>query len=508
MNTKPQTNTLNIAATLNQLDKNELLTLVKQMIELYPDLAHLVDILDTHEETRHAVSIDPEHYRLKVTDIFYNTDCDSWGAEARAAEPLLDIAEIGDAFLAQQRYANAATIYEIIIRAILDNYDSFNWHADEGDLDDVVVQCTETLDTCLQKEQQNTAVRTQIIQTLQDVYEFNMNLHHGEPVLSKKIPLILVQRTTPAERKTLAAWLRTTFQPDIDWENDDLSPYYDQTTLFLLGLEGDTLDDATFLRACRATKSFSYLIERLLTREHNQEALAEAQQVDTYYLLEIANIFCEHGLEADAEQLVMERSKSTQNANLLEWLQKRYQDRGDNEGALSLACRLFRTPSGDTIERYREIRQLAELSSQWENVQPELLASVKQSRNIALQIEIALEEGQPQEALTLLQSQQKQKSEKHGPYGNGLFNIGIEVAKAVEATEPLEAITIYQNYVEIRIAGRGREQYQVACQHLIAIRRLFQKLDKSNQWTTYLTDLRTQNNRLPALKDEMAKAGL
>jgi hypothetical protein len=205
MNTKSQTNTQNIEAALDQLDKSELLTLIRQMIEFYPDLAQLVTPLNTHKKPQHEVSIDPEHYRLKVANIFYANDRNSWGSEGRAAEPLLEIVEIGDTFLEQQRYADAVMIYEIVLRAILYNYDSFRWHPYEGDLDDVAEQCVETLDTCLQKEQQNTAVRTQIIQTLQDVYEFNTNLHHGEPVLSKKIPLILVQRTTPAERKTLAA---------------------------------------------------------------------------------------------------------------------------------------------------------------------------------------------------------------------------------------------------------------------------------------------------------------
>jgi len=37
---------------------------------------------------------------------------------------------------------------------------------------------------------------------------------------------------------------------------------------------------------------------------------------------------------------------------------------------------------------------------------------------------------------------------------------------------------------------------------------LFQRIGKSNRWTSYLMDLRGQNNNLPALKDEMAKAGL
>ena len=60
----------------------------------------------------------------------------------------------------------------------------------------------------------------------------------------------------------------------------------------------------------------------------------------------------------------------------------------------------------------------------------------------------------------------------------------------------------------MRIDWRGRDNYRIACQYLVNVRRLFQKIGKSNAWTSYLMDLRGQNNNLPALRDEMKKAGL
>jgi len=55
---------------------------------------------------------------------------------------------------------------------------------------------------------------------------------------------------------------------------------------------------------------------------------------------------------------------------------------------------------------------------------------------------------------------------------------------------------------------RQRENYQVACQYLTSIRRLYQKLGKSDTWTRYIAALREQHRNLPALKDELAKAKL
>lgn len=94
------------------------------------------------------------------------------------------------------------------------------------------------------------------------------------------------------------------------------------------------------------------------------------------------------------------------------------------------------------------------------------------------------------------------------PYGADNFNVGIEVAKAAEESHPQESIEIYQAYVETRIEWRGRENYRIACQYLTHVRRLYQKIGRSDEWTTSIAALLEQNRNLRALKDELAKAKL
>jgi hypothetical protein len=174
-----------------------------------------------------------------------------------------------------------------------------------------------------------------------------------------------------------------------------------------------------------------------------------------------------------------------------------------------MANRIFRAyPRSTTIERYREIRQLAQQLDQWETLRSEIVAYLKQSRNISLQIEIALDEGQVERALTLLQAEKQTENRHNGPYGSGNFNVGIKVAKAAEESHPQESIEIYQGYVETRIKWRGRENYRVACQYLTSMRKLYQKIGRSDAWTQYIAALRERNRNLPALKDELAKAKL
>jgi hypothetical protein len=174
-----------------------------------------------------------------------------------------------------------------------------------------------------------------------------------------------------------------------------------------------------------------------------------------------------------------------------------------------MANRLFRAyPLAATIERYREIHQLAEHLGQWETVQAETMAFLKKSDNAALQITIALDEGQVEQALKLLQSQQQSQNSRSGPYGDDHFDVGIAVAKAAEESHPYEAMEIYRRYAQTYIEWRGRENYAIACQYLTNVCKLYNKVGHNELWTSYITGLCERHRNLPALRDEMAKAKL
>lgn len=181
MSTNPLSGEQDIESTLGHLSKTELLSLIKRMVQLYPDLAGLIEIAEPTDAKPQRPPFNPEFYRRQVDEIFYTTDRNTWGSEGRAAGPLLRIVDIGNDYAQQQNYADAATLYEIIVRGILDNYDSFRWHPYEGDLDDVVEECVEGLGKCLRGERRDAAVRKQIIQTLYDVYDFDSSLENDEP---------------------------------------------------------------------------------------------------------------------------------------------------------------------------------------------------------------------------------------------------------------------------------------------------------------------------------------
>ena len=125
-------------------------------------------------------------------------------------------------------------------------------------------------------------------------------------------------------------------------------------------------------------------------------------------------------------------------------------------------------------------------------------------------VEVALDEGDIERALQLLkvtkplgpESYQWQYDYARTP------EVALKVAERTEEAYPRASIDLYQQHVERLIAGRGRSNYQVACSYLAKIRSLYEKLDETELWTTYIAWLRKRHSRLSTLKEELAAAGL
>ena len=130
---------------------------------------------------------------------------------------------------------------------------------------------------------------------------------------------------------------------------------------------------------------------------------------------------------------------------VLEWLQKYYRDRSNHVAELEMAETLFRTQP--FLKRYQELRDLSERLDRWEGLRLELLAFLEQARNTTLLIQIALDEGDIDQALQRLQETAKKDGygytyiDRYGYYGYS--DVAFEVARAAEETRLYAAIELY-----------------------------------------------------------------
>jgi SWIM zinc finger len=102
-----------------------------------------------------------------------------------------------------------------------------------------------------------------------------------------------------------------------------------------------------------------------------------------------------------------------------------------------------------------------------------------------------------EQALQLLEA-----AKPHGPEGcqwkydsSRTPQGALKAAQHAEESYPGASIDLYQQHVERLITGRGRGNYQIACHYLVKIRSLYEKLDETEQWTSYITRLRKRHIR-------------
>ncbi|MGH2543556.1 MAG: hypothetical protein ACRDIB_12195, partial [Ardenticatenaceae bacterium] len=198
------------------------------------------------------------------------------------------------------------------------------------------------------------------------------------------------------------------------------------------------------------------LVGRLLDLDRIEEAEAAAREAGEHELLPLADLFISHGHGAIAERLVRERLRTTQNVHvmqLMEWLKRYVERRGDLAEALSFAESLFwQRP---WLAGYNEVKRLAQATGQWDDRRPALLEELAGKGSYGLLTEIHLEEGEIAEALKTL----PQARADRGWWGTDLT---IKTAQAAEARFPRDAIRLYMERINGLIEARGRGNYAAA----------------------------------------------
>jgi catechol 2,3-dioxygenase-like lactoylglutathione lyase family enzyme len=458
------------------------------------------------------LSVNPVTYRHQIADAFQRNT-------PRIVQGLLAVKETAEKLKQQQDYLGAATIYQTLVTEIFeqshlhydetveyDYDDEERYYPEEEGLEEFVRECLEALGKMLANKQADRIVRQKSIEVLFEIYQYDLQTDdsHG---FDADAADPLVSYTTPLERRTLAAQIRTILSDEEEAVTGSRRQAYGK---LWLELEKETLDDEAYLRICQETGRTSDLIDRLLVLGRIDEAIRETRRVDNLVFLGLADLFIQHRQDAVAERLVKARIQEKPALHFLAWLQTYYRDRGNLSAELDMAEMQFRTQP--LLNRYQEIRNLARQLDRWETLRPELLAFLEQARNTTLLIQIALDEGDVDRALQLLKEVAKKDSYGYtydSRYGYDSFgNIALQVASAAEETRPREAIELYQQQAERLIAQRDRQKYQAACTYLAKMRALYEALGEHAVWTDYIAGLRERNRNLRALKEELARAGL
>jgi len=481
-----------LVTTLNQRSKEELIMLITKMIDRHPDLEMLLE-LPLPGSAKTGKPLDPKVFERQVSHILSNFDYE-YGTSDEAAEQLEDLRKLGDEYAAIEDWHNAVVVYHVIAEGILDNHEM----DENGELYIVVQACVSSLGEALAAVS-SVPLRETILLYLFDIYRWDIN--HGGIDVGAEVPELVVAHATADEKQKVAQWVRAALPTGNEWSASYHRQAYGH---FLLQLEADTLDDETFLRICRETGRVHDLVARLLSLQRVEEAVAAAEKASDYDLLAMTVSFTAHDQSDRFARLIAARAQTSPDRRLKEWLKERALKQGDPAAALKLSETMF--SEQPSLAGYKEVKELAQQTKQWDAARTRLMAHVTaDKRQATLLVQIYLAEGEIDQALKLVQPPAGQTSDH---WGLGASMMRMEVAQAAEETRPRAALNIYLQSAKQLIANRTRGSYATAATHLARVRKLYQQTGDEQAWRTLIAKLREEHKNLRALQDELNQAKL
>jgi len=129
---------------------------------------------------------------------------------------LAAIKSIADEFAAQELYAEALTIYEVLVNEIIAH---FNDYRDEYVAFSIILMgCIDGLDSCFAGEEDNPQMRLRVIRALFAIYRFYTDSGMD---LDEDIAGLLVGNTSTEERQVIAGWVQDALTQKATWSNGE-----------------------------------------------------------------------------------------------------------------------------------------------------------------------------------------------------------------------------------------------------------------------------------------------
>lgn len=477
---------------LENRSKGELIELIQHMITRHPDLEQLLE-LSALRQTDANEELVPDQIARQVQRAF-SAAGGEWGDHAQIADSLQPILDLGDDFLEQDHVRKAAVVYKTLMESLMTHEDGLI-NDEEGHLSQILAGCEQGIQDCLE-DLEDPVLRLSLLRALFDFYVWDV--HAGGRGYADETPLILAEQSTSGEKEQIIEWVKEALPKGED--------HYDRFRRRELGslwleLAGETLDDEGYIRICRSTGLTQELVERLLALGREDEALTIARnETSNYALTVMADLFEKYSYPELGYQLIHEQPNSETNIQLLSWLKEYASQHNQPQEALRLAKNLFW--QAQSLENYHMLLEAAKVLGEHQVERDLVIEGLENARNYSLLVEIYLMENNLDQALAAL--------ERVSPelWHNRIMLLRRQVAQAVEESRPHEAIRLYLMLTEDLISKRSRGNYAEAARFLVQVRNLYQRMGEMDIWGRLIASLTDEYRRLPALQDELRRAGL
>ena len=478
--------------------KDELIALVQAMLQRAPELERLLDLplpKGSGKGSQRRTRVDPETYRRQIR--YAMRDAGDWEAVFDIAREIGSVVDIGDGFAGQEDWENAQIVYQAVLDESLPSYTETQ---DEGDIGSEIGRAVDGLGECLAARAGDAEARQAILASLFDVLKWDIG--EGGLGMSDGVPELLQQHATAAERADIRQWITAAIK---NITGSEWSQNYRRETwgrLLLSFADEENVDE--FLKQAGKQGLHKSVFDKLIQLGRLDEALEVARKHLTttgWERLQAAQALYAAGRKDDALAFA-KAGLPDKDLRLAEWVAEEYARRGDTAGALDLQLTRWQTEPG--MELFETLEQLAKKLKQWEALRPRLLAGLEKGSHLMLLADIYLRDEEWDAAWAVAENV---KSPLPG-WAGGWGNLKLHVAQASDKHCPQKAIPVYLDVAEKLIARQGRKNYAAAAGYLRRARDLFSNIKRSDEWKKTIADLRERHRNLPALQDELRKAGV
>lgn len=486
---------------LARLSHEQLTALIKIMVERYPPLRALIP---AEPQTSSASSEQPntEPFRQQV-----RAAVSQYIGYAERGYPVRGSAlqAVYHAIRSQaQRYAekgdwtNAGVIYQAVIEELCKVYRSL-WEYDEsGEAGSNLVDAVNYLITCFEHLSPDHPLRQQWVQTLWNFIVTDMD--SGGYADTYDAETVLIESTTAEEWQSIEMQILARLtEKENDWYRDHL---LDMVIERYANEEREEELTDLIMEYGSSLQRIHHLVRMGRLQEAVDIVIREVQLGRVH---EVVAHLLEMGAHQEAVHLIEHFASQASDVEM-RTISDLYAQVGLIDRAVAAQrSYLLAYPS---LSEYLHLRQLCEQLGTWQEERENVLHALREQGKFAILTEIAEEEGDARRAPEMLKTAEAQKYSQRGYYYDIYENLRLRVAEVAEQEYPEEAIRLYTRLAEDLIDRRNRTNYAAAAGLLARVRQLYSRLKREEEWQRYIAGLREQHSRLPALQDELNKAGL
>lgn len=485
--------------TLAQRSPEELVTLIRQMVERYPDLQALIDRpVPSRQPKDKPVDITPFRRELQQAISSYD-EWDEYDDGPDAGEAIRSVAETAHEFAVAGRWRDASAIYRAILEETLVKDSDFVQY------DDYLLELNAVLEAvvdCLRQDEiaADDHERRALLNSLLDGYIWDVGMGGvgvGDGTVVEGLLRHVRSEDVPSIRsRILEAQQREKRSQYGQWHVER----YESLLVQLDTLAN--IDPEETLQRLREQGMYSLLLGKLLAIGRNDEAVAVVSQYLTnpYDRLEALPQLVSAGRGTEAIELARATIRDKFDIQLAYWLAGQYKAAGDHKSIFDLWLRGMQVEP--SLTQYETLKRAAEPLDKWTTVRPIILQQLKETGRYSILIQIYLLEEEWDAAWETLETIPQKFS------GYGVSGLDLLVAEKSRQAYPQKAILVYKKYAVGAINERNRSAYHQAAEYLSIIRELYRQINDENSWRELISTIRDQYPKLRALQDELNQAKL